>query len=870
MRSRGGPTASTASGEGDIAITRSFAERAGGSRVSHCACALSISSQVVKNGGKAERRREARRFSPRVRVSRFFGEALTSRSTIPAMPPRAAKRASGSSAGPVKKAVARTTRAKTAGQQQPEEPAERRVEEVVPVAEVKEEEVEEVVEVKEAARPEPEPEIPDANGSVVEEDVKEVYVEEDNDERLELDDNDIEYDPEEETGAEYDEKEMEDVGEEAEGDEVEEEEEEEEGDGGDIGENDQTDMIEEIESDEADAEGEEEEEDIEEEHEDVVEAEEQHEVVTERRKRKEFEVFVGGLDKDATEEDLKKVFAGVGEVVEVRLMKNPQTKKNKGFAFLRFARVEQAKRAVAELRNPVVNGKQCGVSPSQDNDTLFLGNICKTWTKEHLKEKLKQYGVDNIEDLTLVEDSNNEGNNRGFAFIEFVSRKDAMDAYRLLRKRDVVFGVDRSAKVAFADAFNEPNDEVMAQVKTVFVDGLPVAWDEERIRDYLKKFGQIEKIELARNMPSARRRDFGFVTFDAHDSAVKCAEGINNAELGEGDKKVKVRARLSRPLKKGRGKHGLRGDLRMGRGASRSGRLSWSRPLPRRMPGHSSRPFGSRVPPTGIRGVKRPTTAGFRSRRPIMAAAERVRHLPPPARSYERRPPITSYPKSTSKRDYIRRELPPRSKPPAEYGSRIPPERRTYRDEYASHGPSYADEAPRSASRTAARRGYADEAYGRRLERPPPTYRESHGRDYDSISGSKRPYAAIDDAPPRYADVSVRQSRPRFDYGISGSSEQYDAYGERLGRSHLGYSSTRSSLSGQESHSSMYSSSRHGISYPGGSGRGSDVGMYSGYTDSAYMSRSDVGGSSSYSSLYSSRGLGGSGYLGGSGSGSYY
>lgn len=29
-----------------------------------------------------------------------------------------------------------------------------------------------------------------------------------------------------------------------------------------------------------------------------------------------------------------------------------------------------------------INGKQCGVTPSQDSDTLYLGNICKTWTKE--------------------------------------------------------------------------------------------------------------------------------------------------------------------------------------------------------------------------------------------------------------------------------------------------------------------------------------------------------------------------------------------------------------------------------------------------------------------------------------------------------
>lgn len=81
-----------------------------------------------------------------------------------------------------------------------------------------------------------------------------------------------------------------------------------------------------------------------------------------------------------------------------------------------------------------------------------------------LKEKLKHYGVHNVEDLTLVEDSNNEGMNRGFAFLEFSSRSDAMDAFKRLQKRDIVFGVDRPAKVSFADSFIDPGDEIMAQV----------------------------------------------------------------------------------------------------------------------------------------------------------------------------------------------------------------------------------------------------------------------------------------------------------------------------------------------------------------------------------------------------------------------
>lgn len=777
------------------------------------------------------------------------------------MPPRTVKRGA-AVAGP-----RRTARAARGAQKAQGQPPEVATEEFVKVEDVP---IHSVEEFKVEDKQVPEELQPEANGlgpEKKEDELKDSVDEYEKDDRLELEDNDPEYEHEEYSGVDYDEKEIEQDVQEV-GDEGEEEFEEHVGEEeeGDMVEEEMEDVHEELEGEEDDHSG------NEQEHAQVADAfeEEHHDVVKERRKRKEFEVFVGGLDKDATEGDLREVFGEVGEVTEVRLMMNPQTKKNKGFAFLRFATVEQAKRAVAELKHPVINGKQCGVTPSQDSDTLFLGNICKTWTKEALKEKLKHYGVENVEDLTLVEDSNNEGMNRGFAFLEFSSRSDAMDAFKRLQKRDVVFGVDRPAKVSFADSFIDPGDEIMAQVKTVFVDGLPATWDEDRVRELLKKYGEIEKIELARNMPSAKRRDFGFVTFDTHDAAVTCAKSINNAELGEGDGKAKVRARLSRPLQRGKGKHISRGDYQSGRGTGRVVRSSWGRPAPRSFPVRGVRGMGTRIPPVSM---KRP--GGLRDRRPVMSMPTRGRPLAPPARSYDRRAPVPSYPKSSFKRDYGRRDElpPPRSRAPAEYAPRAVPERRPYRDDYPSRGPGYSD-FPRTTSRPAPRRTYMDDSYGQRFERPPPpppSYREGRARDYDSMPGSKRPFAAMDDVPPRYADSSVRQSRARLDYEYSGGGAQYgDAYGDRLGRSNLGYGGGRSSVSSQDSHG-LYSS-RQGMSYGGGSFGGNDVGggMYSSSYGSDYMSRgSDVGGSS-YSSMYSSRGVGGSGYMGSGGSGSYY
>ncbi|MBA0590395.1 uncharacterized protein LOC105803729 isoform X1 [Gossypium raimondii] len=293
-------------------------------------------------------------------------------------------------------------------------------------------------------------------------------------------------------------------------------------------------------------------------------------IAKEHKIKKECEIFVGGLDRDAVEEDLRQVFEKIGEVVEVRLHKNPITNKNKGYAFVKFSNKEHAKHALLEMKNPVICGKRCGTAPSEDNDTLFLGNICNTWTKEAIKQNLKEYGIEGVENITLVPDVQHEGLSRGFAFLEFSCHADAMLAYKRLQKPDVVFGhPERTAKVAFAEPLREPDPEIMATVKTVFLDSLPPHWGEDRVREKLKGYGEIVQIVLARNMSTAKRKDFGFVDFSTHKAATACVDGVNNKQLGDGNSKTKVRARLSNPMPKTQAiKGGMSGGFRIGSGGN--------------------------------------------------------------------------------------------------------------------------------------------------------------------------------------------------------------------------------------------------------------------------------------------------------------
>lgn len=281
---------------------------------------------------------------------------------------------------------------------------------------------------------------------------------------------------------------------------------------------------------------------------------------SDRRQRKKLEVFVGGLEKEATDDDLRKAFEKVGEITEIRLMKNFQTGKNKGYAFVRYATAAEAKRAVKELASVKIRGKKCGVVPLEENDTIFLGNIDKNWKKDDVVNKLKEAGIENIENVSVIEDPHNSELNRGFAFLELETYKDAQIAFRALQKKNV-FGVDRTVKVAWAQPLNEPDEDVMSQVKSVFVDGLPSTWNEEQVKEQFSKFGEIEKVVLARNMQSAKRKDFGFINYTTREAAVACIETLSKAdELTDGDSKVKVKVSLAKPPQKGKtGKGDLKG-----------------------------------------------------------------------------------------------------------------------------------------------------------------------------------------------------------------------------------------------------------------------------------------------------------------------
>lgn len=79
-------------------------------------------------------------------------------------------------------------------------------------------------------------------------------------------------------------------------------------------------------------------------------------------------IYLGNLSYEASEEDLKDLFKGVGTVRNVEIVYNRRTHKSKGYGFVDMLNVEEAKRAVEVLHDQFFMGRKLVVSGAKTKD----------------------------------------------------------------------------------------------------------------------------------------------------------------------------------------------------------------------------------------------------------------------------------------------------------------------------------------------------------------------------------------------------------------------------------------------------------------------------------------------------------------------
>ncbi|EDL77586.1 rCG25340, isoform CRA_b [Rattus norvegicus] len=234
------------------------------------------------------------------------------------------------------------------------------------------------------------------------------------------------------------------------------------------------------------------------------------------------EIFVGKIPRDLFEDELVPLFEKAGPIWDLRLMMDPLTGLNRGYAFVTFCTKEAAQEAVKRYNNHEIrSGKHIGVCISVANNRLFVGSIPKSKTKEQILEEFSKV-TEGLTDVILYHQPDDKKKNRGFCFLEYEDHKTAAQARRRLMSGKVkVWG--NVGTVEWADPIEDPDPEVMAKVKVLFVRNLANTVTEEILEKSFSQFGKLERVK--------KLKDYAFIHFDERDGAVKAMEEMNGKDL---------------------------------------------------------------------------------------------------------------------------------------------------------------------------------------------------------------------------------------------------------------------------------------------------------------------------------------------------
>ncbi|XP_052196047.1 uncharacterized protein LOC127803670 [Diospyros lotus] len=270
----------------------------------------------------------------------------------------------------------------------------------------------------------------------------------------------------------------------------------------------------------------------------------------------ERKLVVLGIPWDVDTDGLRDYMSKFGELEDCIVMKERSSGRSRGFGYVTFASVEDAKNALSSehflgnriLEVKVATPKEEMRAPSKKVTRIFVARIPPSVTEAAFRSYFEQYG--DITDLYMPKDPRTKGH-RGIGFITFASA-DSVD--NLMSETHELGGstivVDRAtpkeedfrpvsrmtqggygAYNAYINAattyaalgaptlYDHPGSmygrgqSTRGMGKKIFVGRLPQEATTDDLRQYFGRFGRILDVYVPKDPKRTGHRGFGFVTF---------------------------------------------------------------------------------------------------------------------------------------------------------------------------------------------------------------------------------------------------------------------------------------------------------------------------------------------------------------------
>ncbi|KAI0273747.1 hypothetical protein BC834DRAFT_1030395 [Gloeopeniophorella convolvens] len=268
------------------------------------------------------------------------------------------------------------------------------------------------------------------------------------------------------------------------------------------------------------------------------------------RKTGQGNIFIKNLDEAIDNKALHDTFAAFGNVLSCKVATDDQGR-SRGYGYVHYETAEAADTAIKAVNGMLLNDKKVYVGHHISRKerqskleemrsqftNLYVKNVDTEVTQDEFVELFNKYGSV----TSAVIQTDDEGNSKGFGFVNFETHEQAQAAVDGLHDFDFK---GKKLFVSRAQKKQEREDELRKtyeaakmekmskyQGVNLYIKNLEDNFDDDKLRAEFEPFGTITSCKVMRD-EKGTSKGFGFVCFSSPDEATKAVAEMNNKMIG--------------------------------------------------------------------------------------------------------------------------------------------------------------------------------------------------------------------------------------------------------------------------------------------------------------------------------------------------